>query len=335
MPPSNEWLEPRTLVAAGSLVVALVSVCCSVVISRWSRRESRLDALAHVLDPMLRTAQALLQANNCRRKNEELRASFPDPEQAPEAAATINGNYEQYSRHIEEAVKQFRDAEALWGARSFRFPAATARIIIETRETLSEYARLVNEGLFEKSDLQLARFRDQYKKIVRVARGWRLADPFEWMRIRFSRNKKAAPPQSEFALTQEEMEGIMELVTKRATSQAQNTFAVHPPKKLIDHPNLASSDDVIEELKDSIFVVRFQDGTSRMLSLVELMVFTYQLIVLEHQHQEATRIVRAVKPEVETRFTVSFEFSEAEIMRPEMVKTLMSKITFADSPSDA
>lgn len=331
MPLSNEWFEPRTLVAVAGVIIGFGGV----LVNRRNHRESRLDALAHVLDPMVRAAQSLLQATNCRRTNEELRASFPDLDSAPEAAARINSNYEQYARHIEEAAKQFRDAEAESAARSFRFPTAIARIITDAQTTLSEYGELVNGGCFEKSDLQLARFKDQYNKIVRVARGWRLADPFEWIRDRFSRKKKADRPQSEFALTREEMEGIMELVTKRATSQAQNTFAVHPPKKLIDHPEIASSDNVIEELKDSVFVVRFQDGTSKMLTLVELMVFTYNLIVLAHRHQEVARMIRAARPEGETSVKVSFEFSESEIMHPEMVKALMSKITFADSPSDA
>jgi hypothetical protein len=85
---------------------------------------------------------------------------------------------------------------------------------------------------------------------------------------------------------------------------------------------------------DSIFVVRFQDGTSKMLGLVELMVFTYNLIALAHQHNEVVRMVHALEPDAETHVKVSFQFSVSDIMRPEMVKLLLSKIAFADSASD-
>jgi hypothetical protein len=334
MPDPNPWLEPRTLIDIAFLIIGLLGFLFGILSYRWNRRESRLDALGNILDPMVRAAQELHQANNCRLTNEGLKASFPDPQKAPEAAVRINNMYEQYTAHICESQKQFRNAEAEFASRSFRFPDNIVRLVRTAHECLSEYGCLVNEGLFEKADLQFARFRDDYAKIKAIARGWRLTDPFEGIRRRFSRKADDPERESEFTLTKEEMDGIMELVTKRATSQAQKTFAVHPPKKLIDHPEIATSDNVIDQLKDSIFVVRFQDGTSKMLSFVELMVFTYNLIVLGHHQQEAARIIEASQPTGETHVDVSFRFSEFDIMRPEMVKALLSKIDFAESPSD-
>ena len=334
MPDSDVWFEPRTVIAVVSVFIGLAGLLFAVISHRWSRRESRLDALAHILEAMVRAAQELHQANTCRRRNEELKASFPNLAEAPEAALRAKSNYDKYGDHIAESGKQFRNAEAEFASRSFRFPSGIARLVREAQEALSEYGRLVNEGLFDKGDLQFARFRDDYGKIERIARGWRLADPFEGIRERLSRKKEEPKPETEFALTQKEMEGVMEMVTKRATSQAENAFAVHPPKNLIDNPEIASSDDVIEQLRDSIFVVRFQDGTSKMVGLVELMAFTYNLIVLAHEHQEVARMIQASRPTAETHVKVTFQFSESDIMRPEMVKTLLSKIAFAGSASD-
>lgn len=332
--PENQWIEPRTLISIGSLAIGLFGFLFGVLSFRWNRRESRLDTLGDILEPMVRSAQELHQANGCRRKIEELKASFPDPAKAPEAASCVHTMHDDYAGHISESHTQFRNAEAIFASRSFRFPDSISRLIKTARESLSEYARLVNNGFFDKADIQFARFSDDYGKIKQVARGWRLADPFEGIRKRFLRKKHSQESESEFRLTQEEMNGILELITKRATSQAHNVFAVHPPKKLIEHPEIASADDVIEQLKDSIFVVRFQDSTSKMLGLVELMAFTYHLIVLKHHHEEVARMIKASQPTVPTEVNVTFRFSESDVMRPEMVKTLLSKIDFADSPSD-
>lgn len=330
----NPWLDPRNQISIAALSIGAAGFLFGILSYRWNRRESRLDALGDILEPMVRSAQELHQANTCRHKNEELKASFPDLTKAPEAAVRIHKMYEDYAKHISESQTQFRNAEAIFTSRSFRFPDGIVRMIKTAHESLSEYGRLVNDGFFDKADLQFARFSDDYGKIKRVARGWRLADPFEGVRKRFARKKNLSEPASEFRLTQEEMNGILELITKRATSQAQNVFAVHPPKKLIEHPEIASADDVIEQLKDSIFVVRFQDSTSKMLGLVELMAFTYHLIVLKHHHEEVARMIKASQPTVPTEVNVTFRFSESDVMRPEMVKTLLSKIDFADSPSD-
>ena len=204
---------------------------------------------------------------------------------------------------------------------------------MKVQSSLSEFGRLVNEGLYDKADLQLDSFRKDYAKVARIARGWRLADPIEDLRRRFSR-KSAEEPDSEFALTKAEMDGIMELITKRGTSQAHNTFAVHPPKKLLENPEIARADDVVDQLKDSIFVVRFQDGTSKMLGLVELMVLTYNLILAKDQYDKVARMISVSEAEPGTTVKVSLRFSERDIMRPDMVRALLSKIAWADSASD-
>src|SRR5262249_32804008 len=152
--------------------------------------------------------------------------------------------------------KHFRDAEAEFGTRHFRFPTSVAKQVKELQETLSELGRLINEELFDKADLQLATFRDRYKRITDTAKGWRLADPFEGLLRHFRKPESREEERiSEFELTEKEMNGVLELLHKRVTTQAGNTFAVHPPQKLLDDMTIMESVEVINELKDSVFSV--------------------------------------------------------------------------------
>lgn len=137
-------------------------------------------------------------------------------------------------------------------------------------------------------------------------------------------------------MSKEEIDGIMELVHKRVASQSQNSFAVHPPKTLLEHPEIAKSDRVIEELEDSAFMIVFQDGTAKLLSFVELMVFTYNLIVLAQQSREIDQMMRSFSGGAggPVGIKVNFDFSVDQIMRPETVRVLLDKIEFSDVPTD-
>lgn len=334
MPTDSVWADPRTWTAFGSLTVGFVGLVYGVFSGRWNRRESRLDALSKILQPLVKAAQELLLANNCRRCCEQLKFSFPRAETAPAAAQRVNVLVEDYGKHIKSAHEEFRIAEAEFAARSFRFPDKVTALTKTAQESLAEFGRLVNSGMFDKADLHLAKFRDDYTQITREGRGWRLADPLEGFLRRFRRKKQHEPQADKYELTDKTMEEIMELVHKRATTEAKNIFAVHPPRKLLERPEIAKSDKVIEELEDSVFVVAFQDGTARMMSLVELMVFTYNLLMLAYRSMEVAQMMQALPSPVPREVSVRFTMSIEEVMRPAMVKALLEKIEFSKEPSD-
>jgi hypothetical protein len=207
------------------------------------------------------------------------------------------------------------------------------RLLHAAKEDLSQLGQCVNNGFFDQADIYTAKMIDHHRCLSAYARGWRLADPIEGLRNRLSNLRKAPePPLHEFDLTDDQMQQVMTLVHKRATTQAQNRFVVHPPQKLLDNPALAESDNVIEEFADSIFEVVFQDGTYAMLSLPELMTFTYQLIFLAHQCVELERMFKDSNKPADVK--VSLTFAVPEIMRPEIVKALLSKIEFSKEASD-
>lgn len=334
--PNNSWVNPRTLVAIGGLAIGVFGIMFAILTHRWGRRESRLSALEMILRPLIRSAQCLLRANTNRRQCEQLKHSYPEPKASPEVVQRVNSLVEEYGELIKSAESYFREAESEFASRHFRLPDAISKSIKTANATLSEMGRFVNEGLFDKADIQLARFRDEYKQITDTARGWRLADPFEGILRRF---RKTAPADeerlAEYELTQKEMDGVLELLHKRVTTQAGNTFVVHPPKKICDNPEILVSDDAINALRDSVFSVVFQDGTAKMLSLPELMALVYNLIVVAQQSAELNAMLHAAQPTGPREFRVSFQFAMCEIMRPAMVKVLLSKITFAETPSDA
>jgi hypothetical protein len=72
-----------------------------------------------------------------------------------------------------------------------------------------------------------------------------------------------------------------------------------------------------------------------MLTLPELMAFTFNLIVLAHEFQQVEKMVSAAEPTSTTNVKVSFQFAMQQIMTPETVKVLLAKVEFSDTPSDA
>ena len=127
-----------------------------------------------MLQPLVRAGQDLFRAINSRRAAEQLKHSFPIhrpsvlegveterrfPHATTEVVDRVNSLVEDYNEHLKSSEKNFRDAEAEFATKHFRFPSRIATQVRELHKCLSELGRLVNEGFLDKADLQLARFR--------------------------------------------------------------------------------------------------------------------------------------------------------------------------------
>jgi hypothetical protein len=333
----SPWQDPRTWTAIGSLCIGISGFTFGIATTVWNRRESRLDALSKVLQPLIKAAQHLRKANNARRDREQLRLSFPDLAKAQEASKRLEDLMTTYTESIKEAEKEFRQAESEFAPRAFRFPDKIAALTRKTFTIVSEYSSFVSKGMFDRADLHFALFRDDFNAISKIGRGWRLADPFEGIKQRWQKPKpkEVTPP---FGLGKKELAAIWELVEKKAFNQTNNSFAVHAPKKLLAHPEILESDRIIAELDDSVFVVVFQDGTTRMLTLPEFVVFLHELISLKLHIDDVTAMLQnrpasQVQPasvEVEIKGNINLR----DIMRPEMVKSLLKTVDFSNVPSD-
>ncbi len=329
----SEWKDPRTLIAIAGWGVAAGSFVFAVMTHLWSRRESRHDILSGVLRPMTRCAQSLMIANGARQKREQLVFSYSNRVE-PDVVAHCESLLERYNEHNKTASEAFHDAELQLAAASFRFPRSLAQSIQKAQATLGELGRLVNAGIHHKVEVELAKYRDDHGKIVKFARGWEVAGPLELLRHRTKESEEPKPERKfEYDLTQDELDRILELFHKRATTEAQNTFIVHPPQVLIDDPSILQSDGVIESLADSVFTLVFQDGTTAILGLHELVAFTYQLCMVRIGVEEAFANIREDRPGPQ-KLEVSLTLCMRDLMRPEMVKLLLEKITFSDMASD-
>ena len=100
MPTDSIWADPRTWTAIASLVLGFIGLLYGVLSGRWSRRETRLDALSKVLQPMVKAAQQLHLANGCRRRCEQLKLSFPNTQTAPDAVQRVSVLVQEYGEHI-------------------------------------------------------------------------------------------------------------------------------------------------------------------------------------------------------------------------------------------
>jgi hypothetical protein len=266
MPLENVWYDPRTWLAVGGTVIGGIGLIYGMISNYWNRHESRLDALAKVLQPLTRAVQHLSKASKARQKCEQLKRSFPNAEAAKEAATRFEMFLAEYTESAKDGEKEFKQAESEFLACSFRFPDKISRLTKSAIEAFSAFGTAVNDGYFDKADVAFAKYGDEYKALLAAGRGWRLADPLEGLKKRFKAVDAETPKASPYELNEKAITMIMDLINKRTNTQAGNTFAVHPPRKLLDHLEIASSDEVINELEDSVFYVVFQDGTGQLLT---------------------------------------------------------------------
>lgn len=342
----------KTTTTIVSLIIGISGFLFGLFRERWSRRESRLEIVGQIVQPLLEASQSLMRANHARRKAEQLKVSYPTPvesvlegvepkpvfpERTQEVVHHVNSLVESYGQHISAAEEKLRTAEATFGGKQFRLPVGVAKQLRELQLATSEFGRLVDAGLFDKADLQRAKCLAKYRTILETARGWRLSFSAGTALIERLRLKRpnANLEMFEFELTDDEMDGVMELVQVAMTTHLGKPFAVHPPKKLLDAPRIIGSDDPIGELKDSVFTVVFQDGTTKMFGLPELMAFNFNLITVANETRQLDRMFSATPPQAATTVNVEVTFSMRDIMQTEMVKVLLKKTKFSNTPSDA
>lgn len=328
---------------AGWTVTNTVTVGTAVVgwlLFFWERRlrakESKSRDLTEVLEPFLAATQSLRLANDTRRTREKLLHSFPDARKAPEATQRVMELMDSYSSTIKSAADDVRRFERAIGARAFRFPARLNRLLKEAMNLLATAGKHVDAGFFAQAALAIAQIRDKYAQIQIYAWGVRWDSAFAWRRKTSEKlfEKRETARNARFELTEKEMGRILALIQKRWTTQSRNSFVVHPPKKLIDNKAILRSNDVVEQLEDSVFSVVFQDGEGVMMSFPELMVFVYQLVATRAELMNFQKAA-AVMDHKPNDVSVTLQFTVDQIMHSELVKALLSTIEFSNDPSDA
>jgi hypothetical protein len=144
---------------------------------------------------------------------------------------------------------------------------------------------------------------------------------------------RSVTSQPEKIISDVEMQRVIRLIQKRTSTEASASFKVFPPAVLLNDPALANSPDVAVLLKDKSFCLKFSDGEEVSLSLVELMVMTHQLIFIAIQMKE---IVSQMKDSgmPAAQINLKTDVVPAEVMIPEMISVLLSKLEFEKQSSE-
>lgn len=117
------------------------------------------------------------------------------------------------------------------------------------------------------------------------------------------------------ALSQDRVELITNLAGQ--VLQLGREFEIHPPAEVTTNPAVLESDEAAEDLKGTKWWLRFADGREELLTFTELMVLTYNLIVVTQTQ------ARGARP---GEIKVSLRMSVPEVMAPANVKALLGTL---------
>ena len=316
--------------------LGVIGAVLSIWTFLWHRKESRHATLAVILREHLGAVQDLAVANKARRRAEQLQVSFPAGSHGTGAAKRMDDFVARYNEHIRTAQEKCRAMEREFLATQSRFPDRVTLHLKKLVKSTYRLGEVVQSGNFDAADIVQASLADEFKVLTNVARGWRLTSPLEsFRRKRLERElAKSEPPRNDrFEIPQDRMDLIGRLITKRATDQRFNSFAVHAPRVIIDRPDVIKGEKVVEELEKEQFKIVFQDGTTETLSLAEFVCFTYQLIFISVEMKElAEKLDRGGFGPVQVQ--ISTELSIPDLMKPDMVRALLDKTDFSAVPSD-
>jgi hypothetical protein len=261
----------------------------------------------------------------------QLRISFSGPGKHDQALQRAEYEMHHYQETVALARNAYREMELELAASGFRFPDKIRKSLSKAAKQLAEFGHLVQEERCDAADIKNGELAETYKSMVRQARGWRLTGPLEaWSSKRLNKTIRTQAPdeQGEYYISPERMDLISQMTYRRVTAQAGHSFAVHPPKCILEDPDILRRDSLIEELQSENFKVVFQDGTVQVLNLTEFVFFTYELIFLDVQARDiAEKLGKGgFGP---TEIQIQLEISIPELMRPELVKAVLSKVEFS------
>ncbi|MFO7898937.1 MAG: hypothetical protein R6V58_07740 [Planctomycetota bacterium] len=323
-----------------SLFIGLTGAVLMYLSLRHNRKYRVLDSLSGVLREFATALRVLHDAKTARRKAEQLRLSFPNGGDADRAANRVNELTKQYRKQITDGEEACRQMEIELAANSAKFPGSIRKVLYDAREQLFRFGQLVDNGTFDAADVQEAKLGKLHVTISKMARGWEMSGLLRLLCRRAMRKRLAeirredSEPEHRYRIGKERMDLIMEVLDKRMTAEVQSSFAVHPPRVLVENPSLLGDALDPQTLADLEFLLVFQDGKSYTFSFVELMVLTHQTIFVALEMQDLEKkLTKGGFGRTEVR--IDTRIDPNEIMRLEMVKVLVEKIELSPVPAEA
>ncbi|MGA2620493.1 MAG: hypothetical protein ABSF26_22970 [Thermoguttaceae bacterium] len=118
--------------------------------------------------------------------------------------------------------------------------------------------------------------------------------------------------------------GRMQLILDRVgwIVQQNQPFKVIPPREVMSDRSILRGDDVLDRLRGTKWRLSLADGREEELSFTEMMVTAYNLFHLRGRLQE----LQSQGNGPTDGFDISFKVDPSQIMTPEGVKALLSKL---------
>jgi hypothetical protein len=129
-------------------------------------------------------------------------------------------------------------------------------------------------------------------------------------------------------INHEQMNKILGLIDKRIRKFPDSQYEVRPPRIFRDDPAIAQRTDVVAVLKGTIFVIKWPDDSIDRVSFEELMVMTSEMIRLALSLREFQEQAKDLK-NAEVHLKLNTMISPAAILKPDVVRVLLSKIEFS------
>jgi len=137
-------------------------------------------------------------------------------------------------------------------------------------------------------------------------------------------------------LSQQEYETVMAVVTKvideRLKGSPRGRFKIYPPQEVKDDPSLLSKPNLAETLADTVWRLRFWDGSERNVSFTQLMTITHNVIIQTRELAEMDAKLREAKSGP-SRFHLRMKVNISEIMEDATVKELLASLQIEGVPT--
>ena len=132
-------------------------------------------------------------------------------------------------------------------------------------------------------------------------------------------------PRKPPLVSHERLQHVIELA--RRIAQSEKGIKVNPPKMVVDDPSVLTSEQVVERLMGTTWLIRPEGGSEERLTLPELVVMLFNLFAIRDQ------IVLAKKsgfPDGSVKFSLAFDVDK--IMSPAIVRSILSKLQIVRNP---
>jgi hypothetical protein len=330
MPTSGSSSSTVTVVISTlALAISIGGFTLSLLTFRWNRHEKAREAVTNITRAMCKTLYHLSRCKEARRRRDLLVFHHSPIAVNSDAAHHAESLLSDYTTNLGKAAESHGILEAELAAQRHRFDLTLLKLISELQIVLSRIGDAVNRGDHNAYDVLHIRFGKLIKYLSDATKHLSLSsDALEEIK------EKPAIAGGDDWISETEMRTVSELVHKRATNQANNTFLVFGPQIILNDSSLLKSPGLAEKLRNHPFAVSFQDGTTVKLTFAQFVFFVYEIIFLAQQIEEVASKLNKADFKEPTKVEVKTSVKTEELMSDAVLQVLMTKVEFSPIPAE-